>query len=230
LEKEMKICEVFTSISGEAGSQGKPATFIRTFGCNLDCWKAFGGCDTPYSKEPVSLEAEKRYFEITPQSLVQDVVTTWPRLVVITGGEPLLQGLELVVLSRLLTQRGHKVLIETNGSLDVSALQTFAVIDMDVKLPSSGMYEEMYLENISFLRTFDELKFVIKTREDFETAVEILDKFKPICKIYMSPYWDEEGRDKSFATLAYWILEEHLDVTYSIQLHKCIWNPRKRGV
>ena len=36
---KLKICEIFTSISGEVGGfpQGSKAMFVRTAGCNLSC-------------------------------------------------------------------------------------------------------------------------------------------------------------------------------------------------
>lgn len=45
--KNLKICEIFDSISGEGLRAGKVCTFTRFSGCNLDC--AF--CDTKYHKE-----------------------------------------------------------------------------------------------------------------------------------------------------------------------------------
>jgi len=216
----MKICEVFRTISGEGSTQGQPATFIRTYGCNLNCW---GGCDTPYA-----MGRDGKFETVSVDELVKRI-SVWPRNVIITGGEPLLQKDELRYLCESLRYRGHSVLIETNGSIPLESMDE-AIFDMDYKLPSTGMEEKMVMANLEFLRPHDELKFVIKDRLDFDRALDILSSTPLKCKVYMSPYWEEDGRDGSFATLAENILVNELDVTYSIQLHKCIWSPQKRGV
>jgi 7-carboxy-7-deazaguanine synthase len=84
--------------------------------------------------------------------------------------------------------------------------------------------------NLTLLRVCDELKFVVSDRIDFETALEVLRNYRLRCSVYFSPVWREDGRDGFYTELAQWILEEELDVGYSLQLHKQIWSPTRRGV
>ena len=51
---------------------------------------------------------------------------------------------------------------------------------MDYKLPSSGMEDRMYLENLPLLEERDTLKFVCSSREDMEKAAQIIEKFRTI--------------------------------------------------
>lgn len=97
----LEVNEVFDSIQGEGPFSGRPATFIRLAGCNLQCdW-----CDTLYtSRTPMSV-----------QELLEVAVAYGRKLVVITGGEPLRQ--EITTLVHVLENNGFEVQIETNGTL-----------------------------------------------------------------------------------------------------------------
>jgi 7-carboxy-7-deazaguanine synthase len=82
--------------------------------------------------------------------------------------------------------------------------------------------------NISYLTKSDEIKFVIKDRDDYNWAKEIIDRYNLIkrCNILISPVYGEiEPRQ-----LAEWILEDNLNVRLQIQLHKLLWHPEMRGV
>jgi organic radical activating enzyme len=92
------VVEIFDSIQGEGSWLGRPCTFVRMGGCNLSCpW-----CDTDHSHH-----VEKSIDEIVYR-------VNMPR-VVLTGGEPLLQDLEPLVVR--LTSMGIEVALETNGTL-----------------------------------------------------------------------------------------------------------------
>lgn len=93
----MKVNSIFNSYQGEGKYIGTRATFIRLSGCNLRCWF----CDTEYTK----------YEDKTEQDIVKQIPED--NLVVITGGEPLLQDLDNLV--KLLLPR--KICIETNGTI-----------------------------------------------------------------------------------------------------------------
>jgi 7-carboxy-7-deazaguanine synthase len=73
-------------------------------------------------------------------------------LVEITGGEPLLQAGFSELAEILVQKSGKKVLVETNGSLDISLIPAGAVAIVDVKCPGSGEGGSFELENISRLR------------------------------------------------------------------------------
>src|SRR5574340_1321596 len=147
-KKKLKVNEIFCSIQGESSHAGFPCVFIRLTGCNLRC----SYCDTRYAYE----EGE----EFLVDDIVARVKTYGFSLVEITGGEPLLQD-DTPFLIKSLQNAGFKVLLETNGSIDISPVEPGCIRIIDVKLPSSGEAENNCLNNLSALREKDELKFVI---------------------------------------------------------------------
>jgi 7-carboxy-7-deazaguanine synthase len=139
----LQVCELFRSIAGETTWAGLPATFVRLSGCNLRCsW-----CDTKKAWEPGRDMPLERVLEL----LGQDDAG----LVVVTGGEPLMQA-GTVELCRRLLDRGWEVLLETNGSIDVSGVPEGVRIILDVKTPSSGEHQKMDLGNLVRLKPGDD--------------------------------------------------------------------------
>ncbi|MGH7273074.1 MAG: radical SAM protein [Nitrospiria bacterium] len=211
----MKVNELFYSIQGESTRAGHPCIFVRLTGCNLRCtW-----CDTAYA----FYEGD----EMTADEIL-DRVKGYPcRMVEFTGGEPLLQHEVHPLITQLLDE-GYQVLIETGGSLDIRKVDPRATIIMDIKCPGSGMSDRMRWENIRALTSKDEVKFVIKDRQDFEWAVGVIRRHDLIgrCAVLLAPTFGElEPRQ-----LAQWILEKGLKVRLQVQIHKYIWDPQMRGV
>ena len=99
---------------------------------------------------------------------------------------------------------------------------------MDLKCPSSAMMKKNLYENIDHLKTTDEIKFVIGTREDFEWSKEIIQKFNlnDKCAVLFSVVF---GKLEPIE-LVNWILEDHLKVRFQLQMHKFIWDPLLKGV
>jgi 7-carboxy-7-deazaguanine synthase len=137
------VAETFTSFQGEGPSTGQPAAFVRLSRCNLNC--AF--CDTPYtwdwSRFSPDVEAER--WPLT--ELANWVLGQGPTLVVITGGEPLLQQTALVPLIDRLVAAGRRVEIETNGTVVPAAELSGAVTQFNVspKLSASEVPEHKRL-------------------------------------------------------------------------------------
>ncbi|HSG98993.1 MAG TPA: radical SAM protein, partial [candidate division Zixibacteria bacterium] len=167
----LTVNEIFHSIQGESTYAGQPCVFVRLTYCNLRC----DYCDTTYS-----------YFEGTEMSLedvIAQVESFGCKLVEITGGEPLLQE-ETPELARRLLEKGHTVLVETSGSLDISVLPAGCVRIVDFKTPSCGMADKNLWENVAQLRRSDEVKFVVRTREDFEWSLERIAEHQLIGKCH----------------------------------------------
>jgi len=207
---KLKINEIFYSLQGEGSDVGLPTIFIRFTGCNLRCKY----CDTEYAfYEGKDMEIEEIYGEIKKWNCNR---------ICITGGEPLLQS-GIYKLVDFLIRKNYEISVETNGSIDIERLSKKNVkIKMDFKLPSSQMHEKMIAKNIDLLRNRDELKFIIWNRDDYEYAKKIIDEYKPSCQIIMQPVW------KSKIKLADWILEDMIDVRYSMQIHKILWGENSK--
>ncbi len=207
----MKINEVFYSLQGEGKWMGLPNIFIRTTGCNLRC----SFCDTTYAYE----EGE----EMSIETIVNDIQKYPCKYVCITGGEPLIQD-ETIQLIDTLLQEGYVICLETNGSVDIRNLarKKALLISLDIKCPSSNMYEKMNFSNITCLTSKDQLKFIIQDRVDYKYAKQIVEKYKPLCTIFFQPVWGTNLKE-----LSSWILHDGLDVRIGLQLHKIIWGDRK---
>ena len=207
----MKICEMFRSIQGEGTTIGSITFFIRSVGCNLSCdW-----CDTKYSRTGGTEMSVSEIIERTGDE----------RNVCVTGGEPLLQDDIYELLDALLAE-GKKVVLETNGSVDISKVPSSEglMISMDIKCPSSGMSDKMIFDNIQYLKSSDQLKFIIGDGSDLEYAIDFIDSHKIRCSIIFSPVG---GMD--IEPLAEEAIERNLDVRVLPQLHKIIWG-NKRAV
>ncbi len=213
----LRVNEVFYSIQGESSYAGRPCVFVRLTGCNLRC----SYCDTQYAYE------EGQELEIG--EVVDRVASYQCPLVEVTGGEPLMQKETPALIQRLLDE-GYEVLLETDGSQDISQVDGRCVKIVDMKCTSSGEAERNDLKNLERLTDKDEIKFVIGDREDYEYAKEKLDLIESnpqrIQTVHFSPVFGKlEPKD-----LAEWIKEDRLDVRVHLQLHKIIWEPDQRGV
>jgi 7-carboxy-7-deazaguanine synthase len=212
----VKVCEIFTSIQGESTYAGLPCTFVRLTGCNLRCLY----CDTQYSYS--------EGIEMAPGEVVSRVKAAGVKLVEITGGEPLLQKEETLMLVRALLDEGYEVLVETNGSLSIREIDTRAVIILDVKTPGSGTSDAIDFSNFDILKPSDEVKFVICDRADYEWSKDLIRRsgLKERAKILFSPALGLI----SPAELAGWIVQDRLGVRLNLQIHKYIFGPDERGV
>lgn len=213
----LKVNEIFYSIQGESSYAGRPCAFVRLTGCNLRC----AYCDTQYAYE------EGTWIELN--EIIDKIKIFACRLVEITGGEPLLQE-QTPELIRTLLDQNFTVLLETNGSMDIGAVDERCIRIMDIKCPSSGESERTHLENLDILTPNDEIKFVVGSREDYEYAKFMLSTFLPERSHLKPPLFSPVFGKIDAQTLAQWILRDRLDVRLQLQLHKLIWDPERRGV
>ncbi len=213
----LRVNEIFYSIQGESTFAGFPCIFIRLTGCNLRCTY----CDTKYAYE----EGD----DIPLDRILATVKGFDCNLIEVTGGEPLIQD-ETPDLIAALIKKGYTVLLETNGSQDISTVDTRCARIIDIKCPSSGMDNNNYWENLDYITPNDQLKFVIAHRQDYLYAKKVLDK--PSIKrrkkllINFSPVFNKID----LKDLAKWILADNLPVRLQIQLHKYIWGEHTKGV
>lgn len=152
----MRVNEVFgPTVQGEGPSAGRPAVFVRLAGCNLDCGAGPGAawaCDTPYSWDWTGKLGQA--FDPTQESHRRDHedvaaqvagLSAHP-LVVVTGGEPMLQRTQVaqmvLALHRYHKGREWRVEVETNGTIDPGPVAGLAVFNVSPKLASSGVPRE----------------------------------------------------------------------------------------
>lgn len=211
----LKVNEIYFSVQGESSRAGLPCVFIRLTYCNLRC----AYCDTEYA-----FYAGENY---PIDGIISEVKKYDCKLVELTGGEPLVQTQSLDLMKRLCDE-GYDVMLETGGSISIQDVDKRVMIIMDLKCPTSGMMKKNFYRNINYLKTLDEVKFVIGNREDYEWAKEIIEKYKLVNKhnILMSVVFG----DLEPLTLVEWILQDKLNVRFQLQMHKFIWDPAVTGV
>lgn len=211
----IKINEIYLSVQGESTYTGLPCIFVRLTGCNLRCsW-----CDTAYAfHEGTDMSIEEILREVEKFSV---------NLVEITGGEPLMQDNIYPLMEKLL-ERGHKVMLETGGSISLAKVPRDVIKIMDLKCPGSGEQNKNNLDNLKLLAPHDEVKFVIIDRTDYEWSRDIIKKYKinEIAHILFSPVFDK----LELKEMVKWILEDRLPVRLQTQLHKIIWDKNTIGV
>lgn len=212
----MRISEIFQSIQGESSYAGRPCVFVRLTGCNLRC----AHCDTRYAYEG----GEK----LSVSAILDRVRAFNCELVELTGGEPLLQASTPELALRLLDS-GFRVLVETNGSLDISLLDSRCARIMDIKCPSSQEAASFDPENLLRLTPRDEVKLVVANEEDYAYARERLAEVRSAARgvtALLSPVFGELEP----AVLVSWMLRDKLNARLNLQLHKYVWPPETRGV
>jgi len=211
----LNLTETFTSILGESTLAGLPGFFIRLTGCNLRCaW-----CDTTYAYEGGGA--------VAAAELAAAARASGTGIVVVTGGEPLLQA-DTPALLTALADAGLSVLLETNGSRPLAGVDPRVRRVVDLKCPGSGMAAHNYLPNLDLLTPADELKLVLAHRQDFEFALDLIvpRRLWERLPVLLSPVFGVLPP----ADLAAWIVEAGLPLRLQLQLHKYIWGPEARGV
>lgn len=165
---EYPLVEDFYTIQGEGAHTGRPAYFIRTAGCDVQCW----WCDVKDSWDESKHPREKT------GAIVERAVNSGAEFAVITGGEPLLHNLE--PLSIRLKQNGLDVHIETSGSSPLSgSLDWITLSPKRFKKPLDEVFPYV-----------DELKVVVLKNKDLEWAVKNAEKCPQNTKLLLQPEWE----------------------------------------
>lgn len=138
----LAVAEVFgPTFQGEGPSMGRRCSFLRLSGCNLRCrW-----CDTPYTWDWTGVTghaydpAEERH-RLDVDAIFGTIIGHGTDMLVVSGGEPLLQQRRLVPLLQRLAGRGMRIEVETAGTVSPSAELVEAVAQFNVspKLENSG--------------------------------------------------------------------------------------------
>jgi 7-carboxy-7-deazaguanine synthase len=131
-------------------------------------------------------------------------------------------------MERLL-ERGRTVLLETGGQIDISRVPGKVVKVMDVKCPGSGEAGKNHWENLDRLGSRDQVKFVIKDREDYEYARDVVQRRaleRRCAAVLFSPVHGALDPKQ----LSEWVLQDRVPARVQLQIHKYIWGADVRGV
>lgn len=195
---EIKVSEIFTSFQGEGPYVGTPATFLRLYGCNLNCeW-----CDTDIST-----------YEILSVDDVAEIIMTQMefnniKTLIITGGEPTLQMEEIKRLIKEFPDN-IKIQLETNGSI-------FEYLDsIDYVISPKEEKEKVFENYFKYDNVF--FKFVITSKEDIDEVISLKNKYAYDKTIWLQP---EFNHDVEMADLIRENFPHLENIKLSVQTHK----------
>ncbi len=184
LNTVLRVAEVFPSIQGEGPFIGLYSVFVRLAGCNLRC----PFCDTKYA---LDLRAGKK---LTVNQILEIVDKYKPSLVVITGGEPLLQRRQLNSLVDSLLKFGYRVQIETNGTLPAPTpseplYRVYHVVspkNIPVNVPGARLDSSWLELALSTARVW--FKFLARNEDDVREIVKFVEsRGLPREQVYVMP-------------------------------------------
>ncbi|HLI97074.1 MAG TPA: 7-carboxy-7-deazaguanine synthase QueE [Candidatus Baltobacteraceae bacterium] len=190
----LQLAEIFYSVQGEGAFTGTPAVFVRLAGCNLSC----DFCDTDYSLKFFASAGDV-------VACVREIGGDCP-MVVLTGGEPLVQR-ETLELIAALRSDGRRVHIESNGTI-------YTELPRDVWLcvsPKERVDERM-------IGRADELKLIVDGRVPEEWLAHANERQA----LFLQP---EGNKPKNVALALDYIKAHPKRLRLSLQTHKFIGVP-----
>jgi organic radical activating enzyme len=193
----LPIAEHFYSLQGEGFYSGIPAYFIRLAGCNVGCaW-----CD---SKETWNVN---KCEYLTIDEIISQLQKTPARIAIITGGEPLLYGLN--PLCGALKQAGIATHLETSGTQPMSGQWDWLAMSPKKHAPPLK----------ACFPFVNELKVVICHAADFAWAADNAALCMPHCHLFLQPEWENR---RSILPLIVEYIKCHPQWRLSLQIHKFV--------
>lgn len=190
----LPIVETFHSVQGEGYWAGCSAFFIRLAGCDVGCpW-----CDTKVSW------STKSHPQRAIATLVAQAAAAQPRMVVITGGEPLIHDLE--PLTQALQAANLAIHLETSGAYPLSGhFDWITVSPKRFKPPHPSIYPQI-----------QELKVVVVTPEDLVWAEHQAWQSPALAIKLLQPEWQTPASQ----SLVLDYVRQHPHWRISLQTHK----------
>lgn len=191
----LPLMEEFYTIQGEGYNTGKAAYFIRIGGCDVGChW-----CDVKESWDA-------NVHPLTPtQTIIDHVLASGSKAVVVTGGEPLQYNLD--ALTAELKQHGIQTFIETSGAYPLSGNWDWICLSpKKTMLPVEGNYKQAH-----------ELKIIVYNKHDFTWAEEQAKKVSKDCYLFLQPEWSK--RNELMPMIVDYVMT-HQHWMISLQTHK----------
>jgi organic radical activating enzyme len=186
----IKTVDIFYSIQGEGRFSGSACVFVRLHGCNLDCHF----CDEDLHKGA--------YESFTCTQILQKIKQYPSKQVVITGGEPSLNDINVFIDA--LHVEGYTVAVESNG------YKFEHIKNADWITYSPKDWDALHVEG------FSEYKFVVDRSSDIEKLLHVESK-KPI---YIQPQNNKDSIDKNNTDFCIELVKKHPQFRLSVQLHK----------
>jgi organic radical activating enzyme len=244
----LKVSQVFgPTVQGEGSAAGRHCVFLRTFDCNLECtW-----CDTAYTWAVTDDKAAKtrsgvRYERDEPQygmkvmdtdEVLKRLREVWdvegrPTIVVVSGGEPMMQQRGLVPVLEQLHAWGNEVHIETAGTLPPSAAFDACVTQYNVspKLAHSGnrLSKRFKPQALAALLDTGKAWFKFVVTDGFEADLQEVDEMVadvgiPYRRVMVMP---EGGTGSGNIALGQRVVDAALERGYglSFRTHVFLWN------
>ena len=165
----LPLMEQFYTVQGEGAHQGKAAYFIRLGGCDVGCvW-----CDVKDSWDAAA------HPKVTIQTMVDDANAHPARIVVITGGEPLMY--DLTDLTAALQAKDFKTHVETSGAHPLTGNWDWICLSpKKFKVPLPEVIPQAH-----------ELKIIIFNKHDFKWAETYAAEVNEDCQLFLQPEWDK---------------------------------------
>lgn len=174
MQKELPVIEIFGPVvQGEGPLIGTQTLFVRLGGCDYRCkW-----CDTLYAVLPASVRAEKEL--LTEERIIEclEALSTSTVWVTLSGGNPAIHNLTRLCV--LLKERGYKIAVETQGSIDADWFVFVDSLVLSPKPPSSGMTTNFDMLDHILSSEYDRavLKVVVFDENDYEYASTLFAKY-----------------------------------------------------
>lgn len=230
----LNINEIYPAVQGEGKSIGKPALFIRAFGCNSFC----NFCDSKYAWESQEENYEMHINEVLKRLEEYSHINRW----IITGGEPMLQQAGFYLLIKAFFRKYSyipQIEWETNGTImpinELNGVTFQYNVSPKLSSISEKPKEETFDRRIKFKAmnfykksSLAYFKFVVGDEQDLLEVREIQRLFGiPNEKVYLMPL----GQTKQeLEKTSPWLIDFCMnnDYTFSPRLHIMIYNNKRK--
>jgi len=198
------VHEVFHTFQGEGVHMGRPAFFIRLFGCPVQCpW-----CDSAGTWHPK--HTPKNIQRMTARELVDMALEAKVNHVVITGGEPCVHDLNELI--NLLHEHELFVSIETSGAFEIKGIPDWVTLSPKKwKLPIQA----------NLLRAH-EFKLIIEEPADIEYYSDIISDAKRWSEahVWLHPEWSQRENNDVLNAISNALKQPHSPYRAGWQIHK----------
>jgi len=198
------IHEMFDTFQGEGIHLGKPAFFIRTFGCPVHCpW-----CDSAGTWHPDWIPKDVN--RMTPEEIVRQLPAGC-QMVIVTGGEPAIH--DLAPLVDALHERELRVHLETSGGFSIKG-------EFDWITLSPKRWKHPFMG--SLVRA-DEFKFIIEAPEDIDFYWKLIQipNYPEERPIWLHPEWSKCKNPEVLDAICDAVKDGRGRFRAGWQLHKC---------